>query len=88
MSDFILVKFKEEGKWADNPADPIFEVKAGEECEVSANFANMLAESGKGKIVKKKTTVKEPKEPKEGDPCVLENGKEGFIDKSGKCIKG
>lgn len=94
MSDKILVKFKEAGKWADNPADPVFEVDADEVVEVSANLANIVVDAKKGKIVKKKPIEKTEEdkdpndgdEPKEGDKCTLDNGKEGVI-KNGECVK-
>jgi len=51
MSDLINVRFKENGKWADNPADPVFDVKAGDTKMVSSSLANVLIKSGKGSIV-------------------------------------
>jgi len=56
----IKVKFKEAGKWGDNPADPIFEVKEGEEREVSANLANVVVKAGKGTIVIESPEAVEP----------------------------
>lgn len=67
MNNLIKVKFKEAGKWADNPADPIFEVEAGEEKKVSASLANVLIESGKGEIVTD-TEIKE--ETVQGNPAI------------------
>lgn len=87
MGDKILVRFKDAGKWADNPADPIFEVEAGDELEVSANLANILVESKKGKIIKKKVKPVEPEKPTlvEGEACELEDGTKGAI-KDGACV--
>ena len=89
MSDKITVKFKEEGKWSDNPADPVFEVEEGEVREVSASFANMLVDAKKGKIVKKKVvkTEDEDEKPelKEGESCTTDDGTEGTV-KDGTCV--
>lgn len=51
MSDLVEVVFKEDGKWADNPSDPVFDVKAGDKKMVSSSLANALMKSGKGNIV-------------------------------------
>lgn len=48
MKELIEMIFKDGGKWADNPADPIFTVGAGESKMVSANLASVLIKSGKG----------------------------------------
>lgn len=88
MSDKITVKFKEAGKWADNPADPIFEVEEGEVREVSATLANLIVENKRGKIVKKKVVIEdEDKDPelKEGDVCTMEEGTKGTV-KDGACV--
>ena len=72
MSNKIKVKFKQDGKWADNPADPVFEVKEGDELEVSAHLANILVESGKGEIIttnNKETPAKEDKKDGKKNPA-------------------
>lgn len=100
MGDLIKVKFKEAGKWADSPSEPVFDVEKDEVKEVSSSFANMLVEAGKGKIVKRapvgkteddkkpddENPDKDDNEPKDGDACKLENGKDGVI-KNGECVK-
>ncbi len=50
----IKIKFLEDGKWGDHPADPIFEVKAGEEKEVSASLAKFATDAGKAEFVRPK----------------------------------
>ena len=60
------VKFKEAGKWADSDTTvPQIEVKAGEECEVSLELADIIVGAGKGEIVepvaKKKTPASKDK---------------------------
>lgn len=50
----IKIKFLEKGKWGDHPADPIFEVRAGEEREVSPNLAKTATEAGKAEFVRPK----------------------------------
>lgn len=58
----IKIKFLEDGKWGDHPGDPIFEVEAGDEMEVSARLANIAVESGKARFVRIKHKVEEDKE--------------------------
>ncbi len=50
----IKIKFLEDGKWGDHPGDPIFEVKAGEEKDVSANLAKFATDAGKAEFVRPK----------------------------------
>jgi len=50
----IKVKFLVDGKWMDEPRDPSFDVKAGDEREVSAQLANFAIEAGKAEFVKPK----------------------------------
>ncbi len=50
----IKIKFLEDGKWGDHPADPIFEVKAGEEKDVSASLAKFATDAGKAEFVRPK----------------------------------
>jgi len=50
----IKVKFLVDGKWMDEPRDPPFDVKAGDEREVSAQLANFAIEAGKAEFVKPK----------------------------------
>ena len=57
------VKFKEDGKWADSDTTvPQLEVKAGDECEVSLDLADIIVSAGKGEIVEpaKATRKKTP----------------------------
>lgn len=60
----IKIRFLQEGSWADHPRDPIFDVFAGEEKEVSASLANVAIESGKAEYVL-------PEKPKQ-EPVLLE----------------
>lgn len=50
----IKIKFLEDGKWGDHPADPIFEVKEGDEKEVSASLARTATDAGKAEYVRPK----------------------------------
>lgn len=47
----VKIQFLEAGKWADHPADPIFEVEKGEKKEVSSALANIAVEAGKAIFV-------------------------------------
>ncbi len=49
--ELIKIQFLEEGTWGDHPADPLFDVEAGEICEVSAGLANTAVEAGKAEFV-------------------------------------
>lgn len=47
----VKIQFLVEGKWADHPADPIFEVEADEIRDVSADLANAAVEAGKARFI-------------------------------------
>ena len=61
----IKVKFLVDGKWMDEPRDPPFDVKAGDEREVSAQLANFAIEAGKAEFVKPKPLPKPKAEKSE-----------------------
>lgn len=61
MSSLIKIRFFEVGKWADHPADPIFEVGEGEEKDVSPSLAKVAVEAGKAEfVVSKPESAPEP----------------------------
>jgi len=65
----IKIKFLEDGEWMDEPSKPIFNVKKGEEKEVSARLANLAIEGGKAEFVKPKIVKKAgPKKKAETGP--------------------
>ena len=46
----IKVRFFEAGKWADEPKDPVFDVKANEVKEVSLELATVVTNAKKGEL--------------------------------------
>lgn len=49
--ELIKIQFLEKGTWGDHPADPLFDVVAGEVREVSAGLANTAVDAGKAEFV-------------------------------------
>lgn len=49
--ELVKIQFIEKGTWGDHPADPLFDVVAGEVCEVSAGLANTAVDAGKARFV-------------------------------------
>ena len=69
----IKIKFLEAGKWGDEPSKPIFEVKAGEEKMVTADFATRAVNAGRAVFVGKAEEASEknktgPKKKSETGP--------------------
>lgn len=58
------VRFKEKGKWADVPSEPILEVEADSVHQVSDNLAKVVVDAGKGERVTIPKADKEEKSPK------------------------
>lgn len=50
----IKIKFLQDGRWGDHPSQPLFEVKAGDERDVSPLLANFAVDSGKAEFVREK----------------------------------
>lgn len=65
----IKVKFTSDGRWGDHPSDPIFEVKADEEREVSPTLAKFAVDAGKAEFVREKRKPG-PKKKAEDEPEV------------------
>lgn len=70
----IKIKFFEDGKWGDHPGDPIFEVKAGDERDVSADLAKFATDAGKAEFVRPKQKPG-PKPKAETGPVQKAEGK-------------
>ena len=69
-----LVKFKEDGKWADSDTTlPQIEVKAGDECEVSLELADVIVGAGKGEIVEPAKKAAGRKTPAAKDKAAAES---------------
>jgi len=66
MMTTIKIKFWSDGRWGDHPSDPIFEVTAGEEREVSPLLANFAVDSGKAEFVREKRKPGPKAAPKHG----------------------
>lgn len=47
----IKIKFLVAGMWMDQPSQPVFNVEAGEEMEVSARLAKDATDAGKAEFV-------------------------------------
>ncbi len=58
----MLIKFKDAGKWADSPADPVFDVEAGQIIDVSEALGKVVIDAGKGMHVTQVRDI-DPKTP-------------------------
>jgi uncharacterized protein (DUF3084 family) len=53
MTTKLNIRFLEDGKWSDHPSQPVFDVKAGDEKQVSARLAKLAIDAGKAVILDK-----------------------------------
>jgi len=54
MTTKIKIRFLVPGTWGDEPQDPIFDVEAGEEREVTPRLAKDATDAGKAEYVREK----------------------------------